>query len=214
MTPLCILLADDHVMVRQGLRKLLEERPEWRVLEAGDGRDAVQQAEAHRPDVAIIDIAMPLLSGIDATRCIRTCAPFTKVLMLSMHTDDTYVADAFRAGAAGYLLKDSADVDLLRAISAVASGRSFVSPAIERLLLTGQARAPGEPMLDRYAMLTAREREVFQLVAESRGNKEIAARLSISPSTVETHRAHIMEKMDLHSAADITRYAVRRGVIT
>ena len=216
MTRLRILLADDHTVVRQGLRKVLEERPEWEVVaEAGDGREAVRQAEQHRPDVAILDVAMPLLNGIEATRQIIKRTPATRVLILSMHADEAYVTQILQAGAIGYLLKDSADVDLIQAVSAVSEGKSFFSPSIARVMLDDFVRGRGEKggVLDRFESLSDREREIFQLVAEAKTNKEIAALLNVSPSTVETHRAHIMEKLDLHSAAEIVLYAVRRGVI-
>ena len=210
-----ILLADDHTLVRQGLRKLLEERPDWEVIaEAGDGREAVRLAEQHKPDVAILDVAMPLLNGIEATRQITKRVPGTHVLVLSMHADEAYVTQILQAGATGYLLKDSADVDLLKAVGEAAQGRSFFSPAIARVMLDDYVRQLADRgVTDRYESLSAREREIFQLIAEARTNKEIAGLLSISPSTVETHRAHIMEKLDLHSAAEIVLYAVRRGVI-
>jgi len=210
-----ILLADDHTVVRQGLRKLLEERPDWEVIaEAGDGREAVRLAEQHKPDVAILDVAMPLLNGIEATRQITKRAPSTRVLVLSMHADEAYVTQILQAGATGYLLKDSADVDLLKAVSEAAQGRSFFSPAIARVMLDDYVRQLADKgVTDRYESLSAREREIFQLIAEAKTNKEIAALLNVSPSTVETHRAHIMEKLDLHSAAEIVLYAVRRGVI-
>jgi two-component system, NarL family, response regulator NreC len=200
--------------VRQGLRKVLEERPEWQVVaEAGDGRDAVRLAEQFRPDVAVVDVAMPLLNGIEATRQITRRAPQTKVLVLSMYSDEAYVTQMLKAGATGYLLKDSADVDLLQAVQAVSQGKSFFSPAVARLMSDDYARQRGENAVDRYESLSDREREIFQLVAEGKTNKEIAALLFISPSTVETHRARIMDKLDLHSAAEIVLYAVRRGVI-
>jgi two-component system, NarL family, response regulator NreC len=210
-----ILLADDHTIVRQGLRKMLEERPEWEVVaEAGDGREAVRQAEQLKPDVAIVDVAMPLLNGIETTRQIVKRSPGTRVLVLSMHADDAYVIQILQAGATGYLLKDSADVDLIQAVTAVARGTSFFSPAIARLMLDDYVRQLADKgVTDRYDSLSEREREIFQLIAEGKANKEIAALLSISPSTVETHRARIMEKLDLHSAAEIVLYAVRRGVI-
>jgi len=210
-----ILLADDHTMVRQGLRKLLEERPDWDVIaEAGDGREAVRLVEQYKPDVAIIDVAMPLLNGVEATRQITKRAPGTRVLVLSMHADEAYVTQILQAGATGYLLKDSADVDLLKAVSEAAQGRSFFSPAIARVMLDDYVRQLADRgVTDRYEALSEREREIFQLVAEAKTNKEIAALLNVSPSTVETHRAHIMEKLDLHSAAEIVLYAVRRGVI-
>ena len=210
-----ILLADDHTVVRQGLRKVLEERSDWEVIaEAGDGREAVRLAEQHRPDVAILDVAMPLLNGIEATRQITKRVPSTRVLVLSMHADEAYVTQILQAGATGYLLKDSADVDLLKAVGEVAQGRSFFSPAIARVMLDDYVRQLADKgVTDRYESLSEREREIFQLVAEAKTNKEIAALLNVSPSTVETHRAHIMEKLDLHSAAEIVLYAVRRGVI-
>ena len=202
-------------MVRQGLRKLLEERPDWEVVaEASDGREAVRLAEQHKPDIAIIDVAMPLLNGIEATRQITRRVAGTRVLILSMHADEAYVTQILQAGAAGYLLKDSADVDLMQAVSASAAGKSFFSPAIARVMLDDYRRQLADKgITDRYESLSEREREIFQLIAEGRTNKEIAALLSVSPSTVETHRAHIMEKLDLHSAAEIVLYAVRRGVI-
>jgi DNA-binding NarL/FixJ family response regulator len=210
-----ILLADDHTLVRQGLRKLLEERPDWEVIaEAGDGREAVRLAEQLKPDVAILDVAMPLLNGIEATRQITKRVPGTHVLVLSMHADEAYVTQILQAGATGYLLKDSADVDLLKAVSEAAHGRSFFSPAIASVMLDDYVRQLADKgVTDRYEALSAREREIFQLIAEAKTNKEIAGLLSVSPSTVETHRAHIMEKLDLHSAAEIVLYAVRRGVI-
>jgi two-component system, NarL family, response regulator NreC len=214
MSTLRILLADDHTIVRQGLRKMLEERPDWQVVaEAGDGREAVKQAEQHKPDVAIIDVAMPLLNGIETTRQIIRKVPSVRVLVLSMHADEAYVTQLLKAGATGYLLKDSADVDLFQAVSAVAEGKSFFSPAVARLMLDEYVRPRGADNLDRYETLSLREREIFQLVAEAKTNKEIAALLCISPSTVETHRARIMEKLDVHSATEIALYAVRRGVI-
>jgi len=211
-----ILLADDHTVVRQGLRKVLEERPDWKVIaEAGDGREAVRQAELLKPDVAILDVAMPLLNGIEATRQIVKHVPSARVLVLSMHADDAYVTQILQAGASGYLLKDSADVDLIQAVTAVSEGKSFFSPAIARLMLDDYVKQrSGEPtVVDRYEALSDREREVFQLIAEGRTNKDIAGLLFISPSTVETHRAHIMEKLDVHSAPEIVLYAVRRGII-
>ena len=210
-----ILLADDHTVVRQGLRKLLEERSDWEVIaEAGDGREAVRLAEQHKPDVAILDVAMPLLNGIEATRQIARRVPSTRVLVLSMHADEAYVTQILQAGATGYLLKDSADVDLLKAVGEAARGKSFFSPAIARVMLDDYVRQLADKgVTDRYESLSEREREIFQLIAEAKTNKEIAALLNVSPSTVETHRAHIMEKLDLHSAAEIVLYAVRRGVI-
>ena len=210
-----ILLADDHTLVRQGLRKLLEERPEWEVVaEAGDGREAVRLAEQLKPDICILDVAMPLLNGVEATRHLARRVPSTRILVLSMYSDEAYVAQILQAGAAGYILKDSADVDLIQAVSEVARGKSFFSPPIARVMLDDYVRQLAvKGIADRYDSLSDREREVFQLIAEGKVNKEIATLLSISLSTVETHRARIMEKLDLHSAAEIVLYAVRRGVI-
>jgi DNA-binding NarL/FixJ family response regulator len=192
---------------------MLEERAEWQVVaEACDGRQAIKLAEQHKPDVAIIDVAMPLLNGIETTRQLIRKVPGLKVLVLSMHVDEVYVTQMLRAGATGYLLKDSADSDLFQAVTAVAQGQSFFSPAIARLMVDEYVR-PRPEGLDRYETLSDREREIFQLVAEAKTNKEIAALLGISPSTVETHRARIIQKLDLHSATEIALYAVRRGVI-
>jgi two-component system response regulator NreC len=215
MTRLRILLADDHTVVRQGLRKVLEERPDWEVVaEAGDGREAVRLAEQHKPDVAIVDVAMPLLNGIETTRQIIKRVPSTRVLVLTMYADEAYVTQMLQAGATGYLLKDSADVDLIQAVNEVSKGKSFFSPAIARVMLDDYRRQlVDKGVTDRYETLSEREREIFQLIAEAKTNKEIASLLSVSPSTVETHRAHIMEKLDLHSAAEIVLYAVRRGII-
>jgi two-component system, NarL family, response regulator NreC len=215
MSRLRILLADDHTVVRQGLRKILEDRPQWEVVaEAADGREAVRQAEEVKPDVAIVDVAMPLLNGIEAVRQIARKASGTRVLVLSMHNDEAYVTQMLRAGAAGYLLKDSADVDLVQAVEAVAAGKSFFSPAIARVIADDYVRQlEDRGASDRYELLSEREREIFQLIAEGKTNKEIAALLFLSPSTVDTHRSRIMEKLDVHSAAEIVLYAVRKGVI-
>jgi DNA-binding NarL/FixJ family response regulator len=208
-----ILLADDHTIVRHGLRRMLEERPDWQVVaEACDGREAVRLAEQHKPDVAIIDVAMPMLNGIETTRQLVRKVPGLKVLILSMHVDEVYVTQILKAGASGYLLKDSADTDLFHAVAAVAQGQSFFSPAIARLMVDEYVR-PRPEGIDRYETLSDREREIFQLIAEAKTNKEIAALLGISLTTVETHRAKIIQKLDLHSATQIALYAVRRGVI-
>lgn len=213
MAVLRILLADDHTIVRHGLRRMLEERPDWQVVaEACDGRQAIALGELHKPDVAIVDVAMPLLNGIETTRQLVRKVPKLRVLVLSMHVDDVYVTQILKAGAAGYLLKDSADTDLFQAVAAVAQGKSFFSPAIARLMVDEYVR-PRPEGVDRYETLSYREREIFQLVAEARTNKEIAALLGISPTTVETHRAKIIQKLDLHSATEIALYAIRRGVI-
>jgi DNA-binding NarL/FixJ family response regulator len=210
-----LLLGDDHTLVRHGLLKLMEEQPAWEVVaEVGDGREAVRAAIALKPDVAILDVAMPLLNGIDAAQQILRRVPATRILMLSMHSDEAYVTRALQAGATGYLLKDSAGTDLLKAVEAVAAGRAFFSPAIERLMLDDYVRRAGGGVSDRYETLSEREREIFQLIAEARSNKEVAALLDISPATVETHRARILQKLDIHNVAELVLYAVRRGVIS
>jgi len=211
-----LLLGDDHTLVRHGLRKILEERPDWEVVsEVGDGREAVREVVAHRPDVAIIDVAMPLLNGIDATQQIVRRAPDTRVLMLSMHADEAYVMRALQAGATGYMVKDSAGKELLKAVEAVAAGRRYFSAAIERLAQDENAvRVGSSGFADRYETLSTREREIFQLIAEARSNKEVAALLNISPATVETHRARILQKLDVHNIAEVVLYAVRRGIIS
>jgi two-component system, NarL family, response regulator NreC len=211
-----IVLGDDHTLVRQGFRKILEERREWEVVaEAGDGRDAVRHALSLHPDVVVLDIGMPLLNGIEATRQIVRRLPDVRVLILSMHADEAYITQALQAGAKGYLLKDSADTDLIRGVAVVAAGKSFFSPVVAKVMLDDYVRHLADKgIVDRYDALSEREREIFQLIAEGHSNKEIADILSISPATVETHRAHIFQKLDLHNTAEVVLYAVRRGVIS
>jgi DNA-binding NarL/FixJ family response regulator len=211
-----ILLADDHTLMRHGLRKIIEEQPEWEVVaETGDGREAVRLAVELKPDVAVLDIAMPLLNGIEATRQIARRAPPVRILILSMYSDESYIVQALRAGAHGYLLKDSADVDLIRAVTAVRQGKSFFSPVVAKVMLDDYVRRLADKgITDRFDSLSEREREIFQLIAEGRSNKEIADLINLSVSTVETHRAHIMEKLDVHNTAEIVLYAVRKGVIS
>lgn len=215
MGELRVLLGDDHTVLRQGLRKILEERRDWCVVaEAGNGRDAVREALALNPDVAVLDIGMPLLNGIEATRQIVRRAPSVRVLILSMHSDQAYVTQAVQAGARGYLLKDSAAAELIEAIAAVSAGRSFFSPAVAQVVFDDYVRSlTDKGITDPYDSLSEREREVLQLVAEGRSSKEVAELLSISPATVETHRAHILQKLQLHSTVEVVRYATRRGII-
>jgi DNA-binding NarL/FixJ family response regulator len=216
MSRVSILLGDDHTLMRHGVRKILEERPDWTVVdEAKDGREAVQKAVALKPDVAILDIGMPLLNGIEAARQIQRRAPSVRVLILSMHETEAYIIQALQAGARGYLLKDSADTELIRAVTAIASGKSFFSPAVSAVMLDDYVRQLADKGLsDRYDSLSEREREIFQLVAEGHSNKEIAEMLFLSPTTVETHRAHLLQKLDIHNMAELVLYAVRRGVIS
>jgi DNA-binding NarL/FixJ family response regulator len=216
MKKLRILIADDHGIVRKGLRLQLEQQGRFEVVgEASDGRDAVRAAEQLAPDVVIMDIGMPNLNGVEATTQILKQRPETRVIILSMHSDEGYLRRALAGGAKGYLLKDSADVDLHRAVEAVANGKSFFSPAIANTLLEDYMRHLQQRGLeDSYDLLTDREKEVLQLLAEGRSNKEVASALNLSTATVETHRTHIMQKLDLHSAADIVLYAVRKKIIS
>jgi two-component system, NarL family, response regulator NreC len=215
MSKLRILLADDHTLVRQGFKRILEDHPDWTVVaEAGDGREAVRLALELLPDVAILDVAMPLMNGVDAAAQIVRRAPSVHVLMLSMHSEDASISRALLAGARGYLLKESVDADLIRAVASVGAGESFFSPAVASVMLDDYVRHLADKGIsDRFESLSEREREIFQLVAEGQSNKKIAERLCISPATVETHRAHILQKLDLHSTAELVLYAVRRGVI-
>jgi DNA-binding NarL/FixJ family response regulator len=215
MSALRILVADDHTLVRQGVRKILEAQAGWEVIaECGDGRDAIRAALELQPDVVILDIAMPRLNGVEAVQQIVRRAPTVRVLILSMFADEAYVTRAVRAGALGYLLKDSADVDLIGAVTAVSKGKSFFSPAVARIILDEYGRQVAErAVTDRFETLSEREREVFQLVAEGLSNKEVAEMLHISPATVETHRARLMEKLDIHCTAELVLCAVRKGVI-
>jgi len=211
-----ILLADDHTVMRRGLRLLLESQPEFSVVaEASDGRQAVQQAEATLPDVAVMDIAMPNLSGIEAAQRIATAQPNTAIVILSMHSDEGYVLRALKVGAKGYLLKDSAEGDLIEAIKAVHQGKTFFSPEISKMLVEDyvrEIRTRGAE--DTYDLLTSREREILQLLAERKSNKEIALALNISVYTIETHRRNLHEKLNLHSLAELILYAVRKGIIS
>ena len=214
--PIRVMLADDHTLLRQGLRRIIESDPELIVVaEAGSGTEAIELAEAHHPDVAVMDIAMRELNGIEAATQIQRRSPETAILILSMFSDDRYVTRAVKAGARGYLLKDSVEEDLLKAIRATHAGHSYFSPPIARTLLDGYARGLNtKEVEDRYELLTVRERQVYQLLAEGHGNKEIAQLLELSLHTVETHRVRIMEKMDVHSAAELVLSAVRRGLVT
>lgn len=211
-----ILLADDHGLVRKGLRFVLEQEPGIEVAgEAADGREAVRVAEELKPAVIIMDIAMPQLNGIDATAQIVKRDPAAGVIMLSVHSDESYLLRALSAGAKGYLLKDSAELDVIRAVQSVAQGRPFFSPAIAKTLLEDYMRyLQQRDLQDSYDLLTEREKQVLQLLAEGKSNKEVATVLDLSLYTVETHRTHIMQKLNLHNTAEIVLYAVRKRVIS
>ena len=210
-----ILLADDHVVMRSGLRMVLEKRDDLEVVgEADDGRQAVALAEALSPDVAVIDVSMPHLNGIDAAKQIAAKRPKTAIVILSMNSDETYVLRALKSGAKAYLLKDSAEADLIAAVRAVREGKSFFSPAVSRTLLEDYTRQLQQRGIeDSYELLSPREREILQLIAEGQSNKEVASFLNVSPHTVETHRTHILQKLNLHSTPELILYAVRKGII-
>jgi len=216
MNPIRILLADDHTIIRSGLRVLLERQPGFEVVgEVGDGREAVRLAATLTPDVAVMDIAMPNLNGIEATLQITGRHPQTAVVILSMHQDESYVLRALKAGARGYLLKDSPEADLINAIRAVHQGKAFFSPAISKMLVEDYMRQLQQRGVeDSYELLTPREREVLQLLAEGKSNKETATMLNLSLHTVETHRSNILQKLNLHGTPELILYAIRKGVIS
>ena len=215
MAQIRIVLADDHTIIRSGLRLLLEQQPDFKVVaEAEDGRRAVQLVSKHHPDVVILDIGMPQLNGIEATRQIVAEDTHPNVVILSMHSDESYVLRALKAGARAYILKNAAEADLIRAVRAVSEGKSFFSPVISKMLLEDYVRQVREKEVeDSYDLLTSREREILQLLAEGKTNKEAAALLGVSPHTIETHRGNILEKLNLHSAPELILYAVRKGII-
>ena len=211
-----ILLADDHNIMRRGLRLLLERQAGFEVVaEAADGREAAEQAEATRPDLVVLDIAMPNMSGIEAAQRIRALLPQAAIVILSMHSDESYVLRALKAGAKGYLLKDSAESDLIEAIKAVSEGKAFFSPEISKILVEDYVRDMRKRGAeDSYELLTSREREILHLLAEGKSNKDIATLLDLSLYTVETHRRNLQDKLNLHSLAELILYAVRKGVIS
>lgn len=210
-----VLIADDHGVVRKGLRLLLEQYPEIEVIgEAANGREALRLATELSPNVILMDIAMPLLNGIDAAEQIRKAGSQVGIIMLTMHADESYVLRALSAGVKGYLLKESAEDDLLRAVKAVAEDRPFFSPAITQTLLEDYMRVlKQEGLSDSFELLTAREREVLQLLAEGKSNKEVAGILDVSLYTVESHRTNLMQKLNLHNTAEIVLYAVRKNLV-
>ena len=215
MPSIRILLADDHTMVRDGLRALLNGQQGLEIVaEASDGRECVELAEQHAPNVVMMDIAMPKMNGIEATRRILAANPSAGVVILSMHQDESYVLQSLKAGAKGYLLKDSPREDIVEAIRSVAQGRAFLSRKVSRILQEDHIRQLRSKGLDdTYELLTDREREILQLLAEGRANKEVAGLLNISQTTVETHRGHILRKLSLHGTADLILYAVRKKII-
>jgi len=215
MKTIRIVLADDHTVVRKGLRLLLENQPDFTVVaDAADGREAVALVELHTPDVVVMDVAMPILNGIEAARQICAKMPQTSIVFLSMHADEGYVLKALKSGARAYLLKDSADHDLIAAVKAVSEGKAFFSPAISKMLVEDYMRQMQDRRVeDSFELLTTREREVLQLFAEGRNSKDVASLLNLSMHTVETHRGNIFQKLNLHSTAELILYAIRKGVI-
>jgi two-component system, NarL family, response regulator NreC len=214
MNPIRIVLADDHTVMRNGLRLLLERQPGFQVVgEAADGRQTLKICEEQEPDVVVLDIAMPNLNGIEAARQIVARFPQTSIVILSMHADESYVLRALKAGARAYLLKDSAEADLINAIRAVSDGKAFFSPAISKMLVEDyMSRLEQRGVEDSYELLTPREREILQLLAEGKANKQVASILNLSLYTVETHRGNILQKLNLHSVPELILYAVRKGL--
>jgi two-component system response regulator NreC len=210
-----IVLADDHTIVRQGLAKLLEGDPSFKVVgEAENGREAIQRVEKLKPDVVLMDIAMPMLNGIEATRQIKKLAPQTKVVILSMHTHDRYINELFTLGASGYLLKDSTGTDIIKAIHAALKGQTYLSPSISRRVVEEYVSMKTRSAEDeRYNTLSNREREVFQMIAEGLSTKEIADILCLSPSTVKSHRSKIIEKLQMDNISQLIQFAIRLGIV-
>jgi two-component system, NarL family, response regulator NreC len=209
-----ILLADDHHVMRQGLRLLLEAQGDFRIVaEAGDGLEAVKLAERLQPHVLIVDLMMPGINGLEVARQVSHHSPHTRIIVLSMYGNEAYVLEALRNGAVGYVLKDANATELLRAVHEVVAGRRYLSPPLSEHAMEAYLQKAQDGVLDLYETLTTREREVLQLAAEGRTNADIAAALGVSPRTVETHRAHLMRKLDLHTQADLIRYALKRGIL-
>lgn len=216
MSLIRIILADDHPFLRTGLRHVLEEHAIFKVIgEASDGREALRLAQEVRPEVAILDIGMPNLNGIEAARLICESLPNTSVVVLSMHSDEAYVLRALKAGARAYLLKQSAEADLVAAVKAVNEGKTYFSPGVSQMLINDYIRQMRDRNVDdSYDLLTPREREILQLVSEGKSNKDVAHLLNLSVHTVETHRSNIMDKLNLHSIPELILYAVRKGIIS
>jgi two-component system, NarL family, response regulator NreC len=209
-----IVLADDHHVMRQGLRMLLEAQEDFCVVaEAGDGLEAVKLVEHLKPCVLIVDLMMPGINGLEVARQVSHHSPQTHIIVLSMYGNEPYVLEALRNGAAGYVLKDANAAELLRAVHEVVVGRRYLSPPLSEHAIEAYLQKAEGAVLDLYETLTTREREVLQLAAEGRTNADIAAALYVSPRTVETHRAHLMHKLELHTQADLIRYALKRGIL-
>ena len=210
-----VLLADDHAIVRRGLRSLIESQPGFKVVaEAADGLEALRLSEEHKPDAIILDVGMPKLNGIEVAERVQKQPRPPSVIILSMHDDESYIIRALAAGARAYLLKDATDEDLLPALRAVARGKPFFSPTVNGVLIEDYVRQlQARGLTDSYHLLTDREKEVLQLLAEGRSNKEVAALLDVGVSTIETHRANLMQKLNLHNTAEIVLYAVRKRII-
>jgi DNA-binding NarL/FixJ family response regulator len=210
-----ILVADDHEIVRRGLRALLANRPEWQICdEATEGREAVEKARQSQPDVVILDIGMPGLNGLEAARQIRKVSPRSEVLILTMHESEQVVQEVLAAGARGYVLKSDAGRDLVAALEALSRHKTFFTPSVTEMVLKTYLGGGGEGEVAESSALTPREREVIQLLAEGKGNKEVADILGISVRTAETHRTNIMRKLDCHSLSDLVRYAIRNNIIS
>ena len=210
MKKIRIVLADDHSVVRQGFRRILEAQSDMEIVgEASNGREALEQAALLTPDVVVMDVAMPELNGIEATRRMKEATPHSRVLALSMHKDSVYVREILRAGARGYLLKDAVDEDLIAAVRAVSRGEGYLSPGVADAVLTDYRQHVTDPI----DLLTTREREVLQLIAEGKTNKEIATLLNLSVYTVDAHRGRIMEKLNLHSTGELVRFAIRKRLV-
>ena len=216
MDPIRILIADDHAIIRRGLRALLEHEPGFQVVaESSDGREAVELAKRVRPHVAILDIAMPNLNGIEAGRQISVAVSEVQIVMLTVHSDECYLLNALRAGARGYVLKSSAESEIVDAVRAVSQGKAFFSPKVSRILADDYIRyLEREQVEDTYELLTTREREILQLLAEGASNKDVANIFGLSPTTVICHRQHIFQKLNFHSVADLILYAIRKGIVS
>ncbi len=217
MKKIRVVVADDHTIVRKGLCAILEGETEIEVVgEAEDGREAIKKVEQLQPDVVLLDITMPILNGLEATRQLRKRYPKLKILILTMHDNEEYVFETLRAGASGYLVKRSAPNELISAIKAVYREGSFLSPAVSKKVIDEYVRVGPKKVKEdeEYAKLTEREREILQLIAEGRANREIAELLNISIKTVESHRSHLMDKLNIRNIAELTQYAIRKGLIS